>query len=226
MAAHGQATVAAILVAAGSGTRLGAGKPKAFCEVGGRTLLDHALQRFVGHDLIRDVIVVVPADYAHEVNDPAAHVVAGGALRRDSVAARLAALAPDIDLVLVHDAARPFVPAAVITRVVQALIDGAQAVVPAVPVVDTVKRVFEDVVVETIDRSALRAIQTPQGFHRDALVAAHAAGGAATDDASMAERIGIAVVVVEGSEESFKITTPWDLRVAESLVTPIQAARP
>ena len=218
MAVHGQSTVAAILVAAGSGTRLGAGKPKAFCEVGGQTLLAHALQRFLEHGSVRDVIVVVPADHLRDVSSPTAHVVAGGAQRHDSVAAGLAALAPDVDFVLVHDAARPFVPAAVISRVIDALVGGAQAVVPAVPVIDTVKRVFEDVVVETVDRSALRAIQTPQGFRREVLIAAHAAGGPATDDASMAERIGVPVVVVDGSDESFKITTPWDLRVAESLV--------
>jgi 2-C-methyl-D-erythritol 4-phosphate cytidylyltransferase len=210
-------TVAAILVAAGAGTRLGAGRPKAFCEIGGVTLLDHALHRFLAHPAVRDVIAVVPPDLLDAVSADAT-VVAGGAERPDSVAAGLAALADDVDFVLVHDAARPFVPAAVISRVVDALNGGADAVVPVIAVVDTIKRVFEDVVVETIDRSALRAVQTPQGFARDVLLRAHAGGGPATDDASMAERLGIAVTVVDGAEESFKITTPWDLRLAEALL--------
>lgn len=211
-------TVAAILVAAGAGTRLGAGKPKAFCEVGGVTLLDHARRRFSEHPDVRDVIVVVPASLVGSV-DGAVEVVAGGAERTDSVAAGLAVLGEDVEHVLVHDAARPFVPAEVISRVIGALRSGAEAVVPVIPVVDTIKRVFEDVVVETVDRSALRAIQTPQGFARDVLVRAHAGGGPATDDATMAERLGVTVVVVDGAEESFKITTPWDLRVAEALTS-------
>ena len=223
MAAHGRGTsippVAAILVAAGAGSRLGAGKPKAFCEVRGRTLLDHSLGRFSAHPAIREVVAVVPAGFESEIDSTGAvRVVAGGAERPDSVAAGLSALSADIQYVLVHDAARPFVPADVISRVVEALLAGAEAVVPVVPVVDTIKRVFEDVVVETVDRSALRAIQTPQGFLRSVLAAAHDAGGRpVTDDASMVERLGSAVVVVNGSEESFKITTAWDLRVAEAM---------
>lgn len=208
-------TVAAILVAAGAGTRLDAGQPKAFCTVNGMTLLDHALARFRDHDAVRDVIAVVPAPLLSSIEGVT--VVAGGEERHDSVAAGLAALADDVDYVLVHDAARPFVPAEVISRVIDALEAGAQAVVPAIPVVDTIKRVFEDVVVETVERSALRSVQTPQGFRRSVLVEAHAAGGAATDDALMVERLGISVTVVAGSEESFKITTPRDLRLAEAL---------
>ena len=210
-------TVAAILVAAGAGTRLGAGRPKAFCEVRGKTLLEHAYARFAAHGDVRDVIAVVPAELCATVGSMTA--VAGGAQRPDSVAAGLAALADDVEYVLVHDAARPFVPAEVISRVVAALRSGASAVVPAIPVSDTIKRVFEDVVVETVERDALRAVQTPQGFRRDVIAAAHHTGGPATDDASMAERMGVAVTVVEGAEESFKITTPWDLRVAEALFT-------
>jgi 2-C-methyl-D-erythritol 4-phosphate cytidylyltransferase len=218
MAARGQLTVAAILVAAGSGVRLGAQVPKAFCTVAGRTLLEHAVSRFLDHRDIRDVVVVVPADRVDEAATAGVTVVAGGSTRRESVAAGLAALADDVDAVLVHDAARPFVPAAVITRVVEALTRGAEAVVPAVAVVDTIKRVFEEVVVETIERSALRAVQTPQGFRRDLLVRAHAIEGNATDDASLVERAGGTVVMVEGADEAFKITRPWDLRVAEALL--------
>ena len=218
MAAHGQLTVAAILVAAGSGVRLGADVPKAFCIVAGRTLLDHAVSRFVGRPDIRDIVVVAPADRLDQAASLGVTVVAGGLTRRESVAAGLAALADDVDAVLVHDAARPFVPAAVITRVVEALAGGAEAVVPAIAVVDTIKRVFEEVVVETVDRSALRAVQTPQGFRRDVLVRAHASGGNATDDASLVERAGGTVVMVDGADEAFKITRPWDLRIAEALL--------
>jgi 2-C-methyl-D-erythritol 4-phosphate cytidylyltransferase len=212
-------TVAAILVAAGAGTRLGAGRPKAFCEVRGETLLSHAVRRFVLHPDVRDVIAVVPAALVGDVDtsDPSVRVVAGGLQRHDSVAAGLALLDEEVEYVLVHDAARPFVPAAVISRVVEALRSGAHAVVPAIPVTDTIKRVFEGVVVETIDRSALRAVQTPQGFAREVLLAAHRDIGPATDDASLVERLGIAITVVDGADESFKITTPWDLRIAEAL---------
>jgi 2-C-methyl-D-erythritol 4-phosphate cytidylyltransferase len=216
-------TVAAILVAAGAGTRLGAGVPKAFCLVKGRTLLDHALSRFVEHEDVRHVIAVVPAGFVAELAGFVAElgdgvvVVAGGDQRSDSVAAGLAALPDEVEFVLVHDAARPFVPAAVITRVVAALRSGADAVIPAIPVVDTVKRVFEGVVVETIDRSALRAVQTPQGFRRSVLAAAHAQGAGATDDAALVERAGVEVAVVDGADESFKITRPWDLMIAEAL---------
>ncbi|MDT4958690.1 MAG: 2-C-methyl-D-erythritol 4-phosphate cytidylyltransferase [Pseudonocardiales bacterium] len=123
----------------------------------------------------------------------------------------------DVDAVLVHDVARPFVPAEVISRVVAALSGGAEAVIPVLPVVDTVKRVDEsDVVVETLDRTSLRAVQTPQGFRRAVLVAAHAAAGgsAVTDDAALVEAFGVRVVVVEGADELFKITRPWDLALA------------
>ncbi len=210
-------TVAAILVAAGAGTRLGAGKPKAFCEVRGATLLEHSMAAFAAHADVRDVIAVVPASLVDQVPAGAVRVVEGGQERTDSVAAGLAVLADDVDFVLVHDAARPFVPAAVISRVIQALLGGAVAVIPVVPVIDTIKRVFEDVVVETVDRSALRAVQTPQGFSRSVLLAAHALGGPASDDASMVERMGVEVAVVAGADESFKITTPWDLRIAATL---------
>jgi 2-C-methyl-D-erythritol 4-phosphate cytidylyltransferase len=152
-----------------------------------------------------------------DTSDPSVRVVAGGLQRHDSVAAGLALLDEEVEYVLVHDAARPFVPAAVISRVVEALRSGAHAVVPAIPVTDTIKRVFEGVVVETIDRSALRAVQTPQGFAREVLLAAHRDIGPATDDASLVERLGIAITVVDGADESFKITTPWDLRIAEAL---------
>jgi 2-C-methyl-D-erythritol 4-phosphate cytidylyltransferase len=213
-------TVAALLLGAGAGNRLGASVPKAFSEVAGRTLLVHSLDRFRAHPLVRDVVVIVPAAYVDRAQamTGTVDVIAGGVTRLDSVRVGLAALADDIDAVLVHDVARPFVPAAVIDRVVAALADGADAVVPGLAVTDTIKRVDGgERVVETVDRSELRAIQTPQGFRVAALVAAHEGAPEASDDAGLIEALGGTVIVVPGAEEAFKITRPWDLRVAEAL---------
>lgn len=220
MAATGQLTVAAIVVAAGDGRRLGASMPKAFCIVAGRALLEHAAERFTTHPDVRDVVVVAPAELLESASRlvPDAVVVSGGATRQESVACGLAALAADIDAVLVHDVARAFVPAEVITRVIDALAAGAHAVIPAVAVIDTIKQVDErDVVTRTVERSTLRAVQTPQGFHRSVLLQAHAASGgsASTDDAALVEALGVPVVVVQGADEAFKITRPWDLALAE-----------
>jgi 2-C-methyl-D-erythritol 4-phosphate cytidylyltransferase len=214
-------TVAVILLGAGEGLRLGASVPKAFCLVGGRTLLSHAYDRFASHPLVRDVVVVVPAALLESARElgPSVNVIAGGVTRLDSVRVGLAALAPDVDAVLVHDVARPFVPAAVIDRVVAALAAGADAVVPGLPVIDTIKAVDAgQSVVATLDRTVLRAIQTPQGFRRAALELAHAGAPEATDDAGLIEAGGGTVVVVDGADEAFKITRPWDLRIAEALV--------
>ena len=207
-------TVAAILVAGGSGSRLRAEVPKAFVEVCGRTLLEHAAARFAGYPRV----VVAPAgwlDRARELVD--AVVVAGGPTRQDSVDAGLRALPSAVDAVLVHDVARPFVPAAVIDRVVRAL-DSADAAIPALAVTDTVKRVdAAGHVLATLERAELVAVQTPQGFRRAILVAAHAsaANSEATDDAALVEAAGGRVVVVEGDEAAFKITTRQDLMLAE-----------
>jgi 2-C-methyl-D-erythritol 4-phosphate cytidylyltransferase len=165
-------------------------------------------------------MVLVPASYVERAQalSGANLVVAGGVTRLDSVRVGLAALADDVDAVLVHDVARPFVPAAVIDRVIDALAEGADAVVPAMAVTDTIKRVDAGGrVVATVDRSELRAIQTPQGFRVAALVAAHEGAPEASDDAGLIEALGGTVVVVAGAEEAFKITRPWDLRVAEAL---------
>jgi 2-C-methyl-D-erythritol 4-phosphate cytidylyltransferase len=223
MAANGQLTVAAILVAAGDGRRLGSAVPKAFCEVRGRTLLEHALGPFVAHAAVRDLVVVAPPALlgrCTELTGAGVTVVAGGATRQASVRAGLAALAPDVDAVLVHDVARPFVPVEVIDRVLAALAGGAVAVIPGLPVTDTIKRVDAGhVVAETLDRSTLRAVQTPQGFDRAVLVAAHdaAPSGDVTDDAGLVEARGGTVVVVDGADEAFKITRPWDLVLAEAV---------
>ena len=152
-------------------------------------------------------------------------VVAGGQERQDSVAAALGALPSDVDLVLVHDAARAFVPVSVIGEVVEALRAGADAVLPVLPVADTIKRVDGDRLT-TVPRDDLRAAQTPQGFRRSVLEAAHARGQAArrngqaglSDDTALVEALGVIVRTVPGSPEAFKVTTPFDLLVAEALL--------
>ncbi|MCW2494222.1 2-C-methyl-D-erythritol 4-phosphate cytidylyltransferase [Jatrophihabitans sp.] len=208
-------TVAAVLVAGGSGARLGAEVPKAFVPVGGQTLVEHALRRFVRH--VAHTVLVVPAGWESHVE--ASVIVTGGATRQESVDAGLRAVPSHVDYVLVHDVARPFVPDDVITRVLAALRAGADAVIPGLPVTDTIKRVDgEGVVTGTVDRADLMAVQTPQGFRRSVLLAAHAGGAAgATDDAALVEAMGGRVVVVAGSPEAFKITTAWDLMLAEAV---------
>jgi 2-C-methyl-D-erythritol 4-phosphate cytidylyltransferase len=144
------------------------------------------------------------------------------------VAAALAVLPAEVDVVLVHDAARPLVPPALVDAVVRAVRDGAPAVVPGVPVTDTVKRVdAAGVVIETPPREQLRAVQTPQGFRRDVLLRAHALPrGAAepTDDAGLVETLGEPVLVVPGADEAFKVTRPADLGRAEALLA-VEASR-
>lgn len=222
--------VGAVLVAAGSGERLGAGIPKAYVEVEGRSLLGHAIIHLICHPAVRDLVVAVPPEVAEAsrdlvvgaaaefVTDPV--VVPGGRTRQESVARGLAALADDVEYVLVHDMARAFVPTDVVGRVVNALMDGAQAVVPTLPVTDTLRAVGDGGRLgPTVDRSQLAAVQTPQGFARSVLVAAHAGAGdlEATDDASLVEAAGVPVVAVPGAPEAFKVTVPLDLRLAELL---------
>ena len=220
MAADDLMIAAAIVVAAGSGVRLGADVPKAFVTVEGRTLLEHACARLTD-PRIRDLVVVAPPGWVQRAADLTGRTaVAGGATRQESVDAGLRALGVEADVVLVHDAARAFAPAAVTERVLAALAGGADAAVPGLPVTDTVKRVDGDgAVLATVDRADLVAVQTPQGFRRAALVAAHAhgAGTGATDDASLIEAAGGTVVVVRGDERALKITVPLDLALAEVL---------
>lgn len=222
MAAHGRLTVAAIVVAGGAGARLGAGLPKAFVAVRGRTLLEHAVARFAAHPGVRDVVAVVPADRVADAATalPSATVVAGGATRQRSVACGMLALARDVDTVLVHDAARAFAPAAVVSRVLVALAGGALAVVPTLAIADSLRAVGADGTLgAAVDRATLVAVQTPQGFARAVLVAAHGAAVSddASDDATLVAAMGVAVFAVPGAEESIKITGPLDLLIAEVL---------
>ncbi len=217
-------TVGVVVPAAGAGTRLGPGAPKALRDLAGEPLLVHAVRRLRACPSVGPLVVAAPPGSVAEVEALLAAygvlVVAGGAERQESVSAGLAALPPEVDLVLVHDAARALVPVDVVEAVVSALRDGAAAVVPVVPVADTVKRVgISGEVLATVARDDLRAVQTPQGFRRDVLEEAHrAAASPLTDDAGLVEAAGVTVRTVPGSPEAFKVTTPFDLLVAEAVL--------
>ncbi len=217
--------VVAVVPAAGSGERLAAGIPKAFCEIDGRSLLERAVAGLLESGVVDRVVVAVPADridQARQVVDERATVVAGGADRTESVRRALSALAGDPEFVLVHDAARALTPPSLVVRVVEALRAGHRAVVPALPLHDTIKAVDANgSVLGTPERAGLRAVQTPQGFATDLLLRAYAAqrgAGGFTDDASLVEHVGGQVQVVDGDPLAFKITTQLDLLLAEAIV--------
>jgi 2-C-methyl-D-erythritol 4-phosphate cytidylyltransferase/2-C-methyl-D-erythritol 2,4-cyclodiphosphate synthase len=219
-----------VVVAAGSGTRLGGSEPKAFVALRGVPVLERALRGVFDSVEPAQVVLVVPsshlkaarsiADRVAGVASDSVSVVAGGATRQASVAAGLAALAAGVDTVLVHDAARALTPPVLFDRVARAVRSTGGGVIPALPVTDTVKRVGADAaVLGTVDRSDLVHVQTPQGFPRVDLDAAYA--GAIeehTDDAALFAAAGHVVTVVEGEARAFKITTPWDLRRAENVL--------
>jgi 2-C-methyl-D-erythritol 4-phosphate cytidylyltransferase/2-C-methyl-D-erythritol 2,4-cyclodiphosphate synthase len=223
-------TVGVIVVAAGSGSRLGSELPKAFVPLGNSTILQTALEPIFGMSEAVQVVVVVPGDelvYAYELVGNSAgaaaefvSVVVGGPTRQASVAAGLEALWPEVNVVLVHDAARPFTPAALFESVVARVRATGDGVIPGLPVADTLKRTDAGVASETVDRSVLSAVQTPQGFPRVQLVDAYASVDVEhTDDAALFATAGHTVHVIEGDPHAFKITTPWDLRRARTLVT-------
>ncbi|MFS0866793.1 2-C-methyl-D-erythritol 4-phosphate cytidylyltransferase [Microbacterium sp. 179-B 1A2 NHS] len=223
--------VAVIVVAAGSGTRLGAGAPKAFVGLDEHTILRHALRRVFEAPPAQVIVVAPPGRVGDAVTDAEeaagerrdlVSVVPGGATRQASVAAGLQAVWPDVEVVLVHDAARALTPADVFARVIDAVEAGQDAVIPVLPVVDTLKRVDADAVVEAVDRSALAAAQTPQGFRRAVLDAAYRGPAAEhTDDAALVQAAGIPVHTVAGAELAFKITSAADLERARGLAEPI-----
>jgi 2-C-methyl-D-erythritol 4-phosphate cytidylyltransferase len=201
----------------------------------------HAVRALARSSGVEAVVVAAPANdvaavqrlLGRQVLGTDVWVVPGGDTRQRSVAAALTALPAHIDTVLVHDAARPLVPVELVTRVVAALRDGAAAAIPVLPVPDTLKEI-ESVgasgrVVRTVDRTRLRAVQTPQGFRRDVLTQAHEAalvdGVETTDDAGLVELIGVEVVVVPGAEDAFKVTRPLDLVLAEAVLAGRRAAR-
>ncbi|MET7934815.1 2-C-methyl-D-erythritol 4-phosphate cytidylyltransferase [Streptomyces sp. NPDC005322] len=236
---------AAVIPAAGRGVRLGPGTPKALRPLSGTPMLVHAVRAMAGSRSVSLVVVVAPPDGADEArrlldayplsgtlsDTTDVVVVPGGETRQDSVRLGLAAVPEAVTTVLVHDAARPLVPVDTVDAVIAAVRDGAPAVVPALPLADTVKQVEPrtgdragepEPVVGTPERALLRAVQTPQGFDRATLAAAHEKiapeGEGATDDAGMVERLGVEVVVVPGHEEAFKVTRPLDLVLAEAVL--------
>lgn len=246
-------SVAIVVAAAGSGQRFGGALPKAFERIGERSLLEHCLTsiaqlRDSQGDGVGALVVVVPQGFESQAElmceqaelapGTEVRVVVGGAQRHESVACALAVLPADISTVLVHDAARAFTPVDQYERVIAAVQSGLAAVIPVLPVVDTLKQVAPAVgdqdaggpgtgeevkpqlVIATVDRSVLRAVQTPQGFTRDLLTRAHrsVSGEGITDDAGMVESLGVTVHTVVGDRAAFKVTTPFDRLVAQALI--------
>ena len=223
----GEGATWCVLVAAGSGERLGAERPKAFVPLGGRPLLAESLERLDASDWIDALVVVVPDGWeepaillAEElVVSKVAAVVVGGATRSESVAAGLAEVPGEALVVVVHDAARPLVGDDVLGRVLGALSEGVDGAIPGLPLADTVKRVAGGRVAETIVRDDLVAVQTPQAFLAAALRRAYSGDlGGATDCASLVERVGGAVALVEGDPALLKVTTREDLARVEALL--------
>lgn len=207
----------AIVVAGGSGSRFGDSTPKQFLDLGGLRVIDWALA--AAGAACDGVVVVLPPDHLRVTLPPGMTAVPGGGTRSESVRAGLAAVPGDAPVIVVHDAARPLADPALFERVIAAVRDGADGAVPGIAVPDTVKRVDQSGgVVETLDRAALRAIQTPQAFAADVLRRAHAGGGDATDDAALVEAAGGRVVVVDGDPANLKVTGPDDLPRAEALL--------
>lgn len=202
--------------------------PKAFYQLEGHTVAERAVAGLLDSGVVDAVLVAVPADLtdaAKRILGSKATVVAGGSNRTESVRLALSALPGEVEFVLVHDAARALTPPGLIVRVVDALRAGHAAVVPALPLSDTIKAVDANgVVLGTPERAGLRAVQTPQGFATDLLLRAYQRdplglqAGAFTDDASLVEHVGGQVQVVEGDPLAFKITTQLDLLLARAIV--------
>jgi 2-C-methyl-D-erythritol 4-phosphate cytidylyltransferase len=223
-------SVVALVPAAGRGERLGSGVPKALVPVRGEPMLVHAVRGLLSAGCVRRVVVAAPETEVHTATAVLsaagvdALVVPGGASRTRSVHLALRAAMADVTdttVVLVHDAARAFTPPSVISAVVRAVENGAPAVIPVLPMADTVKRVDSaGVVVATPDRTELRIVQTPQGFRLDVLCRAYEAypNDATTDDAGLVERLGVPVLTVPGHPNALKVTTPFDLAVAEAML--------
>jgi 2-C-methyl-D-erythritol 4-phosphate cytidylyltransferase/2-C-methyl-D-erythritol 2,4-cyclodiphosphate synthase len=227
---------AIVIVAAGSGQRLGAERPKAFVTLAGRSILEHCLDGVFGMHEAAQVIVVAPAALVPEAEEIAfraagaardyVSVVSGGATRQESVHAGLGLLLDSVQTVLVHDAARALATSDHLERVAMLVEQTGGGVVPGLAVADTIKSVDADgTITGTVDRSALRAVQTPQGFPRAQILAAYAAGGDDhTDDAALCAAHGFSSIVVAGDPLAFKITTPWDLQRVERLLAERAAA--
>jgi 2-C-methyl-D-erythritol 4-phosphate cytidylyltransferase len=210
-----------VVVAAGSGSRFGVAKQ--FAPLRGRTLVEWSVD--AARAVADGVVVVVPEDALGGATGAAAvpgadavdAVVAGAATRSGSVRAGLAAVPPEAEVVVVHDGARPLASPALFRAVVEALSEGADGAVPGVAVADTLKRMAGDLVVSTVDRHDLVAVQTPQAFRAEVLRRAHATGDDATDDAALLEALGATVRVVPGDPRNIKVTTAADLELADAL---------
>ncbi|PPF88547.1 bifunctional 2-C-methyl-D-erythritol 4-phosphate cytidylyltransferase/2-C-methyl-D-erythritol 2,4-cyclodiphosphate synthase [Subtercola sp. Z020] len=225
-------TVAVIVVAAGSGTRLGHGQAKAFVSLSGRTILSRSLDPILALADETQIVIVAPADRLQEAERIGADalgrasgyltVVTGGATRQESVARGLAALDARVETVLVHDAARALTPVGQFEAIIEAVRGSGRGAIPGLPVSDTIKRTdVQGLALETVDRSQLSAVQTPQGFPREQLEEAYAsAGDDFTDDAALVAETGFPVTIIHGDPLAFKITTPWDLRRAEQVLQP------
>ena len=215
---NGKLRIAALIVAAGQGARAGGDMPKQYRSVAGKTVLTHAIDALASHPAIGHIQVVIAAGHqtlyeaaigSRALPDP----VVGGTMRRDSVIAGLESI--DADIVLIHDAARPFIPAEVVDRLLAAL-NRADGAVPALPVADTLAKGCE-LLGDTVPREGLHRVQTPQAFRRDAILAAHRAWDTsreATDDAQVARGGGMTVAIVEGDRRLEKLTYPADFATA------------
>lgn len=221
-------SVAVVLLAAGRGERLGSVAPKAFVELGGKTLLEHSIFSALATNNLRQLIIAVPESHLEKTlefenqlsnSEIDIRVVVGGATRQESVAEALSLLSGGIEVVLVHDSARALASTDLFNRVADAVFENQVAVIPVLEVVDTIKRVREEVVLDTIDRSNLVKAQTPQGFLAKVLVAAHlSATKDFTDDAALVQDYGSTVISVRGEEQAMKITTPDDFEKAKSFL--------
>jgi 2-C-methyl-D-erythritol 4-phosphate cytidylyltransferase len=222
-------SVWAVIAAAGRGERLGLDRPKAFANLNGRPLLAESLERLEWSEWVDSIVVAAPPDWeepvillAEELGcGKVVSVVAGGASRAASVRAGLAEIAEDAAVTLVHDAARPVLPEDVVERLMTALNEGWDGVVPALPLDDTVKRVDGDRIVETVDREGLVAAQTPQAFVWSTLHDAAAGGNDATDCASLVEARGGRIKVVPGDRRLLKVTEPADLETVALWLAPV-----
>ncbi len=221
--------VCAIIAAGGRGQRFGSQTPKQLMTIGGRTVLDRSVSLFLDHPAVREIVVALPADLAAEpprylLDTPKpVRIVAGGARRQDSVLNAFRAIDARADLVIVHDAARPFASAGLIDRTIAAAAE-AGAALAALPARDTIKRArsaTDPLVAETVPRDVIYLAQTPQAFRRAVLADALALGESApeaTDEAALAERAGHAVRLVPGEQHNIKITTPEDMPMVEAML--------
>ncbi len=221
----------AIILAAGTGERMGSGAPKAFLPIGDGTMVEHAMRTADSCPQVSSIVVAVPAGFEETVTAVAGltgdvTAVRGGGSRQESVVAALATVPASAQVVVCHDAARPFASAQLFSRVIEAVVRGPDprpdGAIPVVPITDTVKRVRDGVVVGTEPRQELFLAQTPQAFRAASLRTAHqraaVAGYPATDDAAVLEWAGSRIVTVPGEADNLKVTTPTDLARAEAIV--------